>query len=186
MAMIEPFIELGPPLAEAIAGMSGDVPAPPTGLAAKGHALTIRVFNQTQFELVFQDLYFDTGRTYTAPTNVPSFGAMSFSVCETDGPFSAGVSGGVQFAIAIPGVPVQPTFSAGFTNPVLGSYKASVVADGSAEEAYEAAVDTTLTARLGPLQGKDKDGQPVALRFRLVSQPGAEPSITVTQEVSGG
>ena len=182
-AAIVAGIETAGAIAEALSKMTPSVPAPPAGLTGKSHWVTMTVFNQTQYELVFQSAYFDSGRFWTAPTNVSPFEEMTFSGCESDGSIMTGVSGGVQFSIAIPGN-AQP-FSAGFSNPEIGAFKASVVAGGSPQSAYQAIDNSTINTSLGPISGTDTNGKPVTLTFSLVSSPGPEASVTVTQQVAG-
>jgi hypothetical protein len=182
-AVIVAGIETAGAIAEALSKMSSSEPAPPAGLTGKSHWVTMTVFNQTQYEIVFQSSYFDSGRFWTAPTNVPPFESMTFSGCESDGSIMTGVSGGVQFSIAIPGN-AQP-FSAGFSNPEIGAYKASVVAGGTAQSAYNAIDNSTISDSIGPIAGTDTNGKAVTLNFGLVSSPGPEASVTVTQQVAG-
>jgi hypothetical protein len=172
-------------LAKAIGAMSTALPKPPSDLTGKARWVTVTVFNQTQYDLVYQDSYFDSGRFWTAPTNVPPFKQMTFSACDKDNSLMTGVSGGVQFSIAIPGNPQQ--FAAGFSNPYAGANKASVLAGASAtpQAAYDAITDVTARASIPALAGKDINGKDVTLSFSLASAPGAEASVTVTQQVSG-
>lgn len=179
-AIVIEGIETAAEIAEAVGGMSAA--AQPVPQPGKSHPLAVTVFNQTQFPLVFHDLYFDSGRCGTpGPTNVAPFRSMTFSVCEADTSFMTGVSGGVEFTIAVPNAAQK--FSAGFSNPYIGSYKASVLPNADAEAAYEAIVETTTSAHLGPLNGRDRHGKPVRFGFLLVAQPGPQVNVTVTQQV---
>lgn len=182
-AAVVTAIETAGAIAEALSKMSSSEPSPPAGLTGKSHWLTMTVFNQTQYELVFQSAYFDSGRFWTAPTNVPPFESMTFSGCESDGSIMTGVSGGVQFSIAIPNNAQQ--FSAGFSNPEIGAYKASVAAGGTPQSAYNAIDNSTISDSIGPIQGTDTNNKPVTMNFGLVSSPGPEASVTVTQQVIG-
>jgi hypothetical protein len=184
-AVIVAGIETAGKLVEAISKMAPGAPELPSGLQGKDHWLMMTVYNQTQYPLVFLASYFNSGRFYTAPTNVPPFKDMTFSGCASDGSLLTGVSGGVQFQIGVPGNPL--TFGIGFSNPQIGAYKASVVAgDGAtAEQAYDKIDNTTITATFPAFSGTDVNGNPVKVSFQLVSSPGQEASVTVTEQVLG-
>jgi hypothetical protein len=70
----------------------------------------------------------------------------------------------------------------GWTNPLLGSYKAGAVESSNPKDGYDAADD-----RAGYLQskyifeGKDKDGKPANFQIHISSSPSQKPEFVVTQ-----
>lgn len=177
-------VETAGAIAEAISKMTGLIPDTPTDLKQKARWLTMTVFNRTQYQVVYDGgSYFNSGRMWKAPTSVPPYGEMTFSVSNADNSFFTGVSGGVLFTLDIPGAPQG--FAVGFSSPYAGAYKASVLVGATAEQAYEAIQSGSTTATISGLKGTDKEGNPVALLFQLVSESGAEASVTVTQRVTG-
>lgn len=168
-------------LAEKIKSMKGPLPIPPLVNAVR--AVSVTVFNRTQYELVYQRGYLYSGRFATAPTNVPAFGQMTFTGAAKEPSVMTGVSGGAEFSIAIPDHAQE--IAVGFSNPFIGSFGASVVAgsDATAEAAYDKIDSSTVTAAIRPLLGTDTKGQPVTVSFSLVAEPGERISVTVTQNV---
>jgi hypothetical protein len=177
-------IETAGKIAEAVGSMSALIPDTPKELTEKARWMTLTVFNQSQYQLVYDGgSYFNSGRMWKAPTTVPPFSQMTCSMSNADNSFFTGVSGGLLFTIDIPGAPQR--FAVGFSSPYAGAYKASVVPGGTAEAAYEAIHSGSTTASISGIKGTDKEGNPVTLSFQLVSESGAEASVTVTQRVAG-
>lgn len=183
-------------LATAIMGMgaaaSSGSTAPPTGAITDSNRwLTVTVFNQTQFDLVYLagSTYFDSGRFYTAPTNVSPFESMTFSASSSDGSYKTGVSGGVVFQLQMPssGTSDQTQDVAiGFTNPEWGSYKTYVMFGNNADTAETNATNKSVSATSQNFSGVDTNEQPVQINFLAASSPGPEASITITQQYVSG
>ncbi|KAF7794751.1 hypothetical protein EIP86_005889 [Pleurotus ostreatoroseus] len=60
------------------------VPEPTDGLKSKTRWLQCTVKNETQFQILLNDSYIDSGRYYTAPGSIPPFNQMVFSCCNGD------------------------------------------------------------------------------------------------------
>jgi len=177
-------------LAESIGKMSSLIPDVPQDLKDKHRWVTVTVFNQSQYALVYKSSYFDSGRFWTAPTNVEPFQEMTFSGCDKDGWFLTGVSGGTTFTLQMPkegGGYQELDIGIGFTNPQSGSLKSSGVFTSSAETAYDDATDSTTNNTSSNYSGNDTNGESTTINFLLVSAPGQEARITITEQiVSGG
>ncbi|MGF1698734.1 hypothetical protein L4D09_00140 [Photobacterium makurazakiensis] len=176
-------------LASSIGKMSNLIPDTPKDLEDKHRWVTVTVFNQTQYALVYKNSYFDSGKFWTAPTNVEPFEEMSFSGCDKDGSFLTGVSGGTTFTLQMPiegGGYKEQDIGIGFTNPELGSTKASGIFSSSAEDAYDNTTDDTTEKTSSKFSGKDTNDKDTAINFLVVSGPGQEGRITITQQIISG
>lgn len=77
------------------------IPTPPSGLTDKHRWIQCTVKNQTQFDIVLNGTYFDSGKYWDAPGNIPPFAQMAFSCCNGDNTILTGVSGGNQFQVMV-------------------------------------------------------------------------------------
>lgn len=108
------------------------------------------IINQTQFQLEYDDSYFDSGRFAQAPTNVKPFSTYTFSACNRDGSLFCGATGGAAFKLRMPfDEPNQAgldklNMSVGFCAPYAGAYKASAIWSDSAQKAYDEAQEGTF------------------------------------------
>jgi hypothetical protein len=178
--MIETLLAVAE-LAVAIKDMSEVIPTPPSDLTDKHRWMTVTLFNQTQFNIFWTgNDYFSSGRFWTAPTNVNPFNSMTFSVCDSDGSFLTGCSGGGAFNIQLPDGSAIP-LAVGFTNPQTGAIKAAVVQSSNAEDGYSAASSDSMSTSTQSVQGQDDKGNTVSLFFTMASSPGQEATITITQ-----
>ncbi len=177
-------------LAESISKMTTLIPSAPKDLKDKHRWVTVTVFNQTQYSLVYQASYFDSGRFWTAPTNVEPFKEMTFSGCNKNDSILTGVSGAAIFQLQMPkkgGGYETLDIGAGFTNPQSGAFKSSGIFTSSGKAAYEATTDNTSNNTSSNYSGKDTDDKETTINFLVVSSPGQEASLTVTEQiVSGG
>ena len=191
-------------LAESIGSMSSAIPSPPAELSDKHRSVSVTIFNQTQYELHYEGAYFDSGRFWTAPTNIAPFSELTFSGCDKDGSVGTGVSGGAVFHIQadlnIPeaekegleileeefhtGLLSDLDLAIGFTNPGVGGYKLSGVFGGDGESAYEAATTDTSGSTSQTFSGNDTNDSPIMINFHVVSSPGTEASITLTEQIA--
>ena len=172
-------------LAEAIAQMRTAIPEPSRGLESRARWLTLTILNRTQFDLVFQGVYFDAGRFHTTPSNVGAFGEMTFSACEKDGRFMSGVSGGTLFSLqytALEGAPI----GIGFSNPWHGPLRAWAGETRSAERAYEANVPAAATSYAPTVKGDDVDGNATEFRIAIAYTAAQQALVTLTQQIQNG
>jgi hypothetical protein len=168
-------------LALAIKDMSNEIPAPSADLKDKDRWMTVTIFNQTQFNIIWTGGdYFSSGRFWKAPTNVGPFDSMTFSVCDKNASLLTGCSGGAAFSIQLSNGSTVP-FAVGFTNPQIGAIKASVVQPGSAEAGYDEASSSSMSTSTALLQGMDDKGNTINMFFKMASSPGQEAAITITQ-----
>ncbi|GJE99081.1 hypothetical protein PsYK624_153220 [Phanerochaete sordida] len=169
-----------------LAGKVGDVakqvvPAPSADLKDKHRWVQCTVKNETQFDLLLEDTYFDSGRYWTAPGGFSGFAQMVFSCCNGDNTVLTGVSGGCAFRISLDDQNYYD-ISLGWTNPELGAFKAGVVQSAKGVDGYNAAtpVGAALTSDV-VFQGKDKDGNPAKFRINVSAAPGQETLYVVKQ-----
>lgn len=174
-------------LASAIAKMGEAFPGPPAGITDKYRWLTVTVFNQTQYEIVYLgNAYFDSGRFWAAPTNIEPFSSMTLSGCNTDGSFFTGVSGGAAFQLQMPqqgGGSQTLEIDIGFTNPDMGAIKTSVLLNAGPEAAYDAATSSSSNVTSSTFSGVDDKGNPTTIQFFITASPGQEASVTITEEI---
>ncbi|KAI0746731.1 hypothetical protein C8Q80DRAFT_791615 [Daedaleopsis nitida] len=154
------------------------LPDVPPLVALVGHWLQPTIKNGTQFKITFLTSHFDSGEYHTKPADIAPFEQMTFS-CIQNRNFH-GVAGGTQFRISFDDAHYM-NFAVGWTNPEIGSLKASAV-EGGPYYAYEQATDksTTLTSK-DMYEAKDKDGNSLKFRIQITAQPGATPVFVVKQ-----
>ncbi|RYP08479.1 hypothetical protein DL765_008773 [Monosporascus sp. GIB2] len=155
--------------------------APPSGLQEKKRWLQCIVQNQTQFALLLQETYHDSGRFYRAPGSVASFHQMSFSVCSRDNSVGTGVSGGASFRMDLDNSH-SFHFAIGWTNPFMGSFKAGAIEANAAKDGYEvASSDGSSIRSRHTYKGKDDKGKDAYISFHISASPGQEPSFVITE-----
>ncbi|KAI0373243.1 hypothetical protein BV20DRAFT_1050153 [Pilatotrama ljubarskyi] len=161
---------------------SKPIPKPASDLQEKYRWLQCTLKNETQFDIVLLDTYFDSGRYWTAPGNVNAFDQMVWSACNRDDSVFTGVAGGTGFRIMMDANNYHD-FAVGYTNPTIGAYKAGVaVASGKGVDGYELADSAGRSGTTKAVyEGKDKDGNPVKFRFLMSGSPGQEPLFIVKQ-----
>ena len=57
--------------------------------------------NETQFDLLLQGTYFDSGKYWDAPGGFGQFNQLVFSCCNGDNTILTGVSGGTAFRLSL-------------------------------------------------------------------------------------
>ena len=57
--------------------------------------------NETQFNLLLIDTFFDSGRYWTAPGGTGSFTQMVYSCCNGDNTVGTGATGGTAFRLSL-------------------------------------------------------------------------------------
>ncbi|PQE29507.1 hypothetical protein CJF32_00003258 [Rutstroemia sp. NJR-2017a WRK4] len=156
-------------------------PAIPTGLQEKKRWLQCTLKNQTQFSLLLQQTYHDSGRFYSAPGSVASFHQMTFSVCSRDNSVGTGVSGGASFRADLDHHH-SFHFAIGWTNPYLGSFKAGVIEAKAAKDGYNAASgDGSFVQSEHGYKGKDEKGENAHIIFHISATPGQKPMFVITE-----
>ena len=160
-------------------------------LSSGEREVSVTFYNQTQFEVIYSgSSYFDSGRFDTPPTNVQPFSTMTFSGCSKDDSILTGVSGGACFQLQLMGTDnstQELDVAIGFTNPEIGSNKASASFGSDPRAAYNGVTDSSTQAKSGLFLGTDTNGNATTIQFMLASAPGTTVSITLTQMiVSGG
>lgn len=70
------------------------IPTPPKELEEKHRWMQCTIKNETQFQLVYQETYFNSGKFWNAPGGAGAFKPMDFGVCNHDNSIMTGVSGG--------------------------------------------------------------------------------------------
>jgi len=117
-------------------------------LCKRNYHLHCTIQNDTDVSITFHDTYFNSGDMFIAPPDSIAphssatfgVGGGSYSGDALRSALMGGVSGGARFCLG------DFDFAVGFTDPVIGSMKAGVVMDGSAEAGYDAADSDGNTA----------------------------------------
>jgi hypothetical protein len=173
-------------LASAIKDVTGIIPNAPSELTQKHRWMTVTIFNQTQFRLVFKKSWYDTGGPWQAPTDVPKFSSVTFSVCNKDNSILTGVTGGVTFTLQMPlegGGYQDLDIGVGFARPEVGTVKCSAIYTDDPEKAYNAVNSGTTSHTSNKFSGDDVHGKEVTINFLTVASPGREASVTITQQI---
>ncbi|KAI0373241.1 hypothetical protein BV20DRAFT_1050152 [Pilatotrama ljubarskyi] len=158
-------------------------PPPPPGIKDKYRWLQGTIKNETQFQIQLIDSYFDSGRYWTAPTDIAPFTQMTFSCCNSDGSFLTGVAGGTAFRI-IMNESVHYDFAIGWTAPSLGSLKASIVPGSRGVYGYESASPEGGSFMTDDVyEGKDADGNPAQFKIHFSAAAGLEAMYVVKEVV---
>lgn len=167
----------------------------PPELDGKSSPMAISLVNLTQFRFSPGPDYNEWGTFCTSPQDVEPFSVMTFCVCARKSGLDnflddfttehlQGVSGGMtSTAFGSDRIEYGGTFQIGFSNPLIGSIKASVITNSSKEEAYLHAVDTPTDASLGPYQGTNTQGKAVTLSLSFQCIPGPHTSVFIIQKV---
>ncbi|EJD41452.1 hypothetical protein AURDEDRAFT_169614 [Auricularia subglabra TFB-10046 SS5] len=140
-------------------------PEPSSALSKKPHWMQVVVKNQTQFNISpLNPPFLDSGKYWSLPQEQEPFSQAAFGVCNRDWD-PRGATGGTAFRLHLD-FDSSFDFAVGWTDPILGAYKSSVVASSSAEDGYNAASPegNSLTSD-NIYQGTDAHGD--AVRFRL-------------------
>lgn len=157
------------------------------------------VKNETQYELVLTDSYFDSGEYYDAPhATIPKFSVASFSVCNRTG--LAGVSGSnlwtmeldnkTKLKFSLVGYGLNPfwftrlTHAQGYTDPVVGSRKSAAIVGDKAKDGYEGATHHGTNSKSGEYNGKDDKGITTYFFFTLTAVTGHHTIYTIRQTVT--
>ncbi|GLB43548.1 hypothetical protein LshimejAT787_1400600 [Lyophyllum shimeji] len=153
-------------------------------LKSKDHWMQCSVRNETQFDIIYNNEYFDSGTYYRAPPiKIPKFSTGQFSVCNKWG--LAGVSGGNAWKVILDNNHSFP-FALGFTDPFIGARKSAAIEHGSAKDGYNAASERGANGVSDVYTGKDDDGNTTYFLLALSAVTGHHSMFTVHQtEIKG-
>ncbi|RPD55160.1 hypothetical protein L226DRAFT_616190 [Lentinus tigrinus ALCF2SS1-7] len=156
------------------------IPEPAKDLKSKTRWIQCTLKNETQFDVLLQGTYFDSGRYWDAPGSFGEFSQLVFSCCNQDLE-PAGVSGGTAFRLSLD-TKHYYDFALGWTNPKIGSIKASVVESSNPKDAYKAAKEGggSLTSKY-VFQGKDKEGKKAQFVIHISAAPGTQTLFVLKQ-----
>ncbi|KDQ13439.1 hypothetical protein BOTBODRAFT_66681 [Botryobasidium botryosum FD-172 SS1] len=159
------------------------LPSPPPGLEDKRRWIQCTVKNATQFNILFQGTYLDSGRYWDAPGSIAPFHTMTFSGCNGDYSIFTGVSGGNAFSITLDHNTTWD-FALGWTNPYAGSIKGAVVESSDPQSGYEHANANGNSIRsTSSYRGKDADGNEIIIHFHVSAAPGQRATYVITQVI---
>lgn len=157
------------------------IPDAPKDLKDKYRWIQCTVKNETQFDLLLEGTYFDSGRYWTAPGSIGNFDQLVFSCCNGDNSILTGVSGGNALRLSLDSEHYYD-FALGWTNPTAGAFKAGVVESNSAKEGYEKASETGGSIMSSSVfVGKDKDGKEAKFKIHISAAPGPATLYVVKQ-----
>ncbi|KAI0295286.1 hypothetical protein BC826DRAFT_291736 [Russula brevipes] len=157
------------------------IPEPPKNLKDKFRWLQCTVKNETQFDILLMNTYFDSGRYWTAPGSFNPFEQLVFSCCNGDGSILTGATGGTAFRLWLDDKHCYDV-SFGWTNPTFGSYKAGVTESSKGKDGYEVANPyggSILSKNV--FEGKDKRGKPAKFRIHVSAAPGQDALYVIKQ-----
>ncbi|KAF5595989.1 polyketide synthase [Fusarium pseudocircinatum] len=118
------------------------------------------VQNATQFEIRFDDSYFNAGKYLAAPQSIGPYGQMTQDE-------------GHRFYFAI-----------GLDAPAMGGFKAGVVESDSAKTGLEiVSREGNSITSTDQFRGKDNDEDGQVIQFHLVAYPGRDMKVIITQRI---
>ncbi|WMX12010.1 MULTISPECIES: hypothetical protein [unclassified Aureispira] len=154
-------------------------------LEGRNRSMVIKVYNKTQFKLIFTASHEDWGKLWKAPTNIDEFSAMTFSAADSDGTILTGLQGGAAFRLEMPeegGETETLDIAIGFDNPEIGSEKTCVIFSDSPKKAADDVKKDGHSALSKTYKGKNVKGEDVTIQFRIASVPAQEnTNIIITQ-----
>lgn len=188
--IIQGILEAGK-LAAAIKSMISLIPKAPDELKDKHRWMTIKISNETQFNLVYLGDHFNKGRLWDKSSgNIAPFEHMVVSVCSRDGSLLTGVRGGIAFKLQMPSKPnsyQNLKFGIGFSHPEVGLRKCEAFFKASPKKAFErisketSKNSTSKTSKI--FTGRNVKGKQVSINFLLVSSPGTGSNVTITEQI---
>jgi hypothetical protein len=179
-------IATGAELVKNIKEMTSIIPKAAQDLSEKHRWMTITVFNQTQFLLLYKGNQLDHGRFWTPPGNVKRFDSGTFSVCNKDGSIGTGASGGVKFQLQMPmddGGYQELDIAVGFARPEIGSRKCAAIYSSNPEQAYNAATSEGTIHTSRQFTGTNMRGEEVTIEFGTAATPGEGSTVTITERI---
>ncbi|KIK55809.1 hypothetical protein GYMLUDRAFT_87492 [Collybiopsis luxurians FD-317 M1] len=157
------------------------IPHPPRELTEKFRWIQCVVKNQTQFQILLQDTYFNSGKYWQPPTAIDPFDQMIFSCCNGDETIGTGVTGGTAFQVILDAV-TSYNFSVGWTNPSVGGFKASIVDSPHPIDGYDrATLEGNAFTSEQKFRGLQKNGNPTEWHLHFSAAAGQYMIYEVTQ-----
>nr|POE63649.1 hypothetical protein CFP56_04552 [Quercus suber] len=150
-------------------------------LRGKRHWMECTVKNETQFDIFYETVYFNSGNYYaTPPSKIEKYHSASFSVCNAFG--LADVSGGNLWRLRLDNN-TSEYFSLGFTDPDLGARRSAAVpsVNRSPHDGYGAATAAGAGDILAWCKGRGEDQQEVWFMIELMSVTGHHTTYTIQQ-----
>lgn len=153
--------------------------------SVRDHAwTTVRVCNETSFNLYFENVHLECGTFWQKPGDVASFGERTFSACTwTKGSTLTGANGIAGFTLLIPGQGSdyeEISLSIGFSQGKAGI--TTCFSSFTPTEGHHSATVVPGYELSEPFTARSSDGNQSKLLFLLASVPGEEAVITLTQE----
>ncbi|KAG5653508.1 hypothetical protein H0H81_012580 [Sphagnurus paluster] len=154
-------------------------PSPPQELKDKTTWLQCTLKNETQFNVLFRDTYFESGTYWDPPRSFGPFEQCVFSCINEDNAIS-GAAGGTSFRLVLDNDNYYD-FSLGWISP-LGSYKVGVAESSNPRDGYDAADKGSGIVRSEKIfQGKDKHGNLSDFRIDISATSSQKPLFVVKQ-----
>lgn len=186
--MLEGILE-GLELATKIGDMVASLSESSKTLDGRNRSMLIKVYNKTQFKLIFTASHEDWGKLWKAPTNIDAFSSMSFSAADSDGSVLTGLQGGTAFRLEMPvegGATENLDIAIGFDNPEIGSKKTCVIFSSDPKKAADDVRTDGHSTVSKTYKGKNVKGKDVTVQFRIASVPAQEDTnIIITEELVG-
>ncbi|KAI0295281.1 hypothetical protein BC826DRAFT_968528 [Russula brevipes] len=176
------IIVTGAELVAKISEVAGKIiPAPPKDLTEKFRWIQCTIKNESQFDVLLMNTYFDSGRYWDAPGSFNQFDQSVFSCCNGDSTILTGVSGGTAFRISLDDTHYYD-IAFGWTNPTAGSFKAGVVESSQAKDGFQAASPNGGSIQsTNVYEGKDKNGNPAKFKLHVSAAPGPKTLYVIKQ-----
>lgn len=155
-------------------------------LEGRNRSMIIKVYNKTQFKLIFTASHEDWGKLWKAPTNIDEFSAMTFAAADSDGTILTGLQGGAAFRLEMPkggGATENLDIAIGFDNPEIGSEKTCVIFSDDPKKAAKDVKEDGHSTLSKIYKGKNVKGEEVKIQFRIASVAAAENTNIIITEL---
>lgn len=175
-------LELAMKIGDVVVSLSEDSKT----LEGRHRSMMIKVYNKTQFKLIFTASHQDWGKLWKAPTNVDEFSSITFSAADSDGTIWTGLQGGAAFRLEMPengGKTESLDIAIGFDNPEVGAKKTCVIFSDDAKKAAEDVKKDGHSTLSKIYKGKNVKGKEVSVQFRIASVPAAENTNIIITEL---
>ncbi|CDO68907.1 hypothetical protein BN946_scf185000.g50 [Trametes cinnabarina] len=161
-------------------------PPPLNDLKNKFRWLQCTLKNETQFDVLLTDTYFESGRYWEWPHgSMGEFEQTIFSCTNDDHTVLTGVAGGTAFRIVIDqSMSMHYDFAVGWSNPLNDSPSVSIVPGSHGIDGYKA-----INSKGGSFtddtvyEAKDGDGRPVQFKLHFSSTLAGQEVLFVVKQI---
>ncbi|KAF5007835.1 hypothetical protein FDECE_5861 [Fusarium decemcellulare] len=158
------------------------VPGIPWGLWSYWNPLWVVIRNLTQFDIAYVDSLFQSGEFWGDAPSANPWDVSTFGLRNSTTFVGIGYrpSGAIAFSVLLD-ESYQYEFSMGFGNPMVGSYKASLVEGGNMQEACKLRSKSGGKITSDKYVGVDAGGQQSKFQLYVTVIPGKTMTLTISQ-----